>query len=447
MGGSIWVESEPGQGSSFMFTVETKAVPKEEMPAPKSGASQLSRASILMLCEDKGEENIYMDYFRRWGVKVYATGDSKVAMQWIKEGRKFNLAAIDAQLISSHAMMVASQMRNFVSKEDLPIILFNVIDTTDITVEFTDKVLSALIPKNIDRSKLLDILISVFSLEEHQQSRQDKALSGFSKQLAKDLPLRILIAEDNAINRKLAQNMFEGLGYKPDMVGNGLEVIEKLRVKEYDILFMDVQMPEMGGLETTKYILQKLKPAHKPVIIAMTAFALEGDREKCIEAGMDDYISKPFLIEEIVQKIKQWGGSTSANKAADAEIKFPETETESLATAKELVNVEAVNRLKMLGGENGGDFLKDVINMFTLQAPRMIENIHTYCEQKRFEEMGQEAHKLKGSALNIGAAAVADICRQIELRGRNSSGEGCGELILSLIDTFQKTKAELNKLI
>jgi PAS domain S-box-containing protein len=444
MGGAIWVESEPGQGSSFQFTIDTRAVTKEEMPASKSGAMQLSRASILLLCEDKGEENIYVDYFRRWGVKVFATGDSKVALQWIKEGRKFNLAAIDAQLITSHAMVVASQMRNHIAKEELPIILFNVVDSSEITVEFTDKVISALIPKNIDRSKLLDILISVFTMEEHQLGRQEKALSGIGKQLAKDIPLRILVAEDNAINQKLAQNMFEGLGYKPDMVSNGLQVIEKLKVKEYDMLFMDVQMPEMGGLETTKYISQKLKPAKRPVIVAMTAFALEGDREKCIEAGMDDYISKPFLIEEIIQKIKQWG--SKAEVANSSELNFPTQETEQVKIKHELVNTQAINRLRALGGENGGEFLKDVVNMFIQQAPRMIENINTWCEQKRWEEMGQEAHKLKGSALNIGAAAVADVCRQIELRGRNGNGDGCEELILSLIEIFKKTAEELKKL-
>jgi PAS domain S-box-containing protein len=438
MGGKIWVESESGKGSSFMFTMETTSTPKEEIPQMKGGASQLSRANVLILSEDKSEERIYTDYFQRWGTKVTTTSDSKQAIQWIKEGRKFNLVAIDSQLVTAHSMIVASQIRNYIAKEELPIILFNVEETTDITVEFTDKIISALIPKNIDRSKLLDVLIGVFSLEEHQQSRQDKALSGFGKQLATEIPLRILVAEDNAINQKLAQNMFEGLGYKPDMVSNGLEVIEKLRIKEYDMIFMDVQMPELGGLETTKYILQKLKLSMRPFIIAMTAFALEGDREKCIEAGMDDYISKPFLIEEIVQKIKQWG--KKSNDTGIREIEFPES-------TKPLLDASYIERLKVMGGEDGENFMKDVLNMFVNQSKSIVESISNYCRQERSEEMGQAAHKLKGSAINIGAIALADVCKRIEIKGRIGKAEGCENLSQELINVFERTVVEIRKIV
>ena len=117
--------------------------------------------------------------------------------------------------------------------------------------------------------------------------------------------MRILIAEDNQINQKLAQNIFEGLGYRPVIVSNGQEVIDQLRRQVFDIIFMDVQMPELDGLEATRFIMNKMNLQHLPVIVAMTAFALEGDKEKCLEAGMDDYISKPFMIEEIVERIRK----------------------------------------------------------------------------------------------------------------------------------------------
>jgi signal transduction histidine kinase/CheY-like chemotaxis protein/HPt (histidine-containing phosphotransfer) domain-containing protein len=436
MGGKIWVESESGKGSSFFFTIDSKPVLKEEIPQGKTGASKLSRATVLIISEDKSEEKIYADYFQRWGVKVKSTSESKIAIEWIKSGEYFNLIALDAQLISTSSMIVASQIRNIIPKEELPIILFNVIDN-DITYEFTDKIISALIPKDIDRSKLLDVLIEVFSMEEHQQTRQEKALSrGIGKQLAIEIPLRILVAEDNAINQKLAQNMFEGLGYRPDMVSNGVEVIEKLRVKEYDMLFMDVQMPELGGLETTKYILEKLNLAKRPVIIAMTAFALEGDREKCIEAGMNDYISKPFLIEEIVHKIKQWGQKTIQTVAME-EPEKPQ---------QEILNISVINKLRNIGNGNGDEFIMEVISMFILQAERIIENINIYCGEKRYEEMGQAAHKLKGSALNVGAEALAKICKQLELKARIGDGGDCEKMMDKLNDINSKTTIELKKI-
>jgi CheY-like chemotaxis protein/HPt (histidine-containing phosphotransfer) domain-containing protein len=309
--------------------------------------------------------------------------------------------------------------------------------TDDIFFDYTSDVVSAVIPKNVDRSKVLDILISVFSVEEHQRQRDTNHISGMTKKLSDEYPAKILIAEDNLINQKLAQNIFEGIGYSPVIVSNGLQVIDQLKKQNFDIIFMDVQMPEMDGFETTRFIRHKLQPEVRPSIIAMTAFALEGDKEKCIEAGMDDYISKPFLIEEIAEKIRKWAkvnGVLSAKKSSEEKMN---------TITKQVININALNRLKEMTGEADASFFKKVLNMFIEQGEEQIVEIKAALAAGRVTELGSQAHKLKGSALNIGAEELAETCRQMELKGRDNDGSGMKELVEKLIGDFAASKKVL----
>jgi len=235
------------------------------------------------------------------------------------------------------------------------------------------------------------------------------------------------------------KNLFEGLGYKPDIVENGLLVIEKLRNQAYDLIFMDVQMPEMDGLDTTRFIMGKMNLAKKPAIIAMTAFALEGDKEKCLEAGMDDYISKPFMIEEIISKIKKWGPKPEPKEEVQPEVKA--------VGEKVVLNKAVLDHLREISPENSSEFLREVVNMFLQQAPVIVNEIFQHCKEKRYQEMGHAAHKLKGSSVNLGAVALGEICRDIEISGRDNKVLSCDDLLKDLQSVFDQTALELRKSI
>ena len=440
MGGRIWVESISGKGSSFYFNMLTaEASPADVPKSIRNGANQLVNARVLLICDDQSESDIFSNYFHRWSMLPNPTADAGKALHWIENNEPFDLVAIDSQLISAKALQVADEIRKFKPKEQLPIVLFNADEREGVLFEYTGKTISAVIPKNVDRSKILDILIGVFSVEEHQRSRHEAGLSEINKKLGAKIPIKILVAEDNKINQKLVRNIFEGLGYKPDVVQNGLEVIEMLRRENFDLIFMDIQMPEMDGLDTTRFIRNKIASAKRPVIIAMTAFALEGDKEKCIEAGMDDYISKPFMIEEIVEKIMKWFGEKNG-QPPPKKITMQEKETEVL-------DQSVILQLKKMAGENDPAFLKDVVGMFISLAPQMISDMDESCKAKEYKKMSFAAHKLKGSALNIGAKKLAGVCREIEIRGAKNEGDDCDKMISSVNDIFEKTVGELNKLI
>jgi CheY-like chemotaxis protein/HPt (histidine-containing phosphotransfer) domain-containing protein len=440
MGGKIWVESKSGNGSSFFFTIKTNPVSASDIPKnTKKGMHELLNARVLIISEDKTEINTFSNYFSHWGMFARATDNPAEALQWMRDGEKFNLAIIDAQMLTLKAHTVAERLRALKSKDELPVVLFNANQTESILYEYTDKIISAIIPQNVDRSKILDILISVFSVEEHQRSQQQTTLSSLNKNLAAEIPLRILIAEDNTINQKLAVNIFEGLGYKPEIANNGLEVIDKLKRSTYDIIFMDVQMPEMDGLETTKFIIEKMNLLKRPVIIAMTAFALEGDKEKCMEAGMDDYISKPFMIEEIVARIRKSGGEIKHH----AETIIEEKKEEIIVP--EIIDITILARLKELSNDNDHTFVNEVINMFLSQAPPLIEEMEKHFHENKFIRMGEVAHKLKGSSSNMGAVLLTKLCKEIELAGRTDTCINCEQLIRQTKDAFYLTALELRK--
>ncbi len=441
MNGRIWVESKEGEGSDFIFTMMTQAVAKQEIPKNvKNGANKLANSYVLIISDDKTEAALYADYFKRWGMIPQIAEDVNRALESVKQRKDYNIVLIDAQLVNEKPLRLAQEIRNIRSQDELPIVLFNAVKTDDIFFDYTGDVVSAVIPKNVDRSKVLDILIGVFSVEEHQRSRDENSMQDFNKKLADEIPMRILIAEDNIVNQKLAQNIFEGFGYSPVIVSNGLQVIDELRKDPFDLIFMDVQMPEMDGFEATRFIRVKMDLTKRPVIVAMTAFALEGDKEKCIEAGMDDYISKPFLVEEIIERIRKWSPD-----------KIEPVKTEKMRTKNSeaivILNMNTVNRLKEMTAGSDPSFFSEVIKMFINQADEEVYEMSKAFSSKNLSLLTSHAHKLKGSALNLGAEAMAETCRKIEINGKDIDIEDLDVLVKRLAQQLILTKGELKSLI
>lgn len=429
MGGTIWAKSKVGEGSTFSFTIRTTAAGLADgVKDIRTGARRLANAHVLVVSDDRAAAEIYGNYFTRWNMVPQVCLDPATADAVISGDQAYNLVLIDAKIVTVNPILVAEAIRTHKTKDQLPIVLFNAEQSGDLMISYTSDVISAIIPKNVDRSKVLDILISLFSIEEHQRARHDEGLKAMGSKLAQSIPARILIAEDNQINQKLAQNIFEGLGYKPVIVSNGREAIEKMRSETFDVIFMDVQMPELDGLETTRFILSKMALPQRPYIVAMTAFALEGDKEKCIEAGMDDYISKPFMIEEIIDQLKKWYDPSARQTASSVMMS-------SSSANRPVIDMKIVNALREMTIGSDPDFFFKVIRMFLDQAEQVVLVIEDSLRYGNLQELAGQAHKLKGSALNIGATRLADVCKSLEVQAR--SGETAG-----LIDLLAKLKLE-----
>ncbi len=257
--------------------------------------------------------------------------------------------------------------------------------------------------------------------------------------LAKQLPLNILIAEDNIINQKLAKATLERLGYQPIIVNNGKEAVQEILRNEYQLVFMDIQMPEMDGLEATKQILESDTIKNKPIIIAMTAFAIHGDKEKFIEAGMNDYISKPIKIEDFTTMIKKWGFGLK--------ITSPIIEpTPSVKNSHgEIIDMKLFERLQVMADDDT-TFIHKLITLFIEQSDEILSEMEMLADKNDYTAMSQAAHKLKGSALNLGGRQLGEICRTIEELSSEKDFSTIVKQMSNLKDVYKLTVEKFKEL-
>jgi len=318
MGGEMWVESEgvSGQGSTFHFTIKA---PEATMlkPQPYLSADQpvLSGKRVLIVDDNVTNQRILVNQSKNWGMLPRETGSPAEALNWVRGGDPFDLAILDMHMPDVDGALngvdLGVQLRRQRDATSLPIILYSSLGGPFPRGEKDEKVLSvefaAVLTKPVRPSTLFDTLVNTFARQDKHYIEEKKSITEqpADRMLAQDHPLRILVAEDNAVNQKLALRLLEKMGYRADVAGNGLEAVEALERQPYDVILMDVQMPEMDGLEASRTIVARWPADKRPTIIAMTANVMEGDREKTLEAGMDDYVAKPIRVEELVPALRK----------------------------------------------------------------------------------------------------------------------------------------------
>lgn len=305
MGGKIWVESTLGKYSDFKFTMRTYFI---EPPVNKYKSveklQQLHEKRVLIVDDNSTNRRILQLQFNHWNIESEAVGSGAEALELLDNNKRFDVAILDMQMPEMDGEMLAREIRKRTTKSELPLIMLTSIGYNKRSPE-VQELFSFYVNKPVKHSVLADILLSVF-VEEHKEidSREENELD--LKAISAKYPFEILVAEDNFINQKLVRKLFEVLGYKTDLAANGYDAIDVLKRKSYDIIFMDVQMPEMDGYEATRIIKERWG-SKAPLIIAMTANAMQGDKEKCLLAGMNDYISKPLRLEDILRVLNFWG--------------------------------------------------------------------------------------------------------------------------------------------
>ncbi len=306
MGGSMWVDSEPGAGSTFHFSVEVDANPADGRNAELiSDQPDLSGRRLLVVDPNATNRHIVELQTITWGMATRGTASATEAMEWIRHGDPFDVAILDMHSPEMDGLALASEIRELRDARELPVVLLSSIGRRDAAAEKITP--AAYLSKPIKPSHLLDALLEVCAHQQpvHAASPAQRISGPTSAELAERSPLRILLAEDNAVNQKLALRLLAQLGYRADVAGNGLEVIAALERQPYDVVLMDVQMPELDGLEATRRIRTQWVPPASPRIIAMTANAMHGDREACLAAGMDDYVSKPIRMHDLLAALQR----------------------------------------------------------------------------------------------------------------------------------------------
>jgi CheY-like chemotaxis protein len=302
MDGDIELESTPGEGSTFSVTIPAPVV----SPA-RSGADAppaLSNCRALVVDDNITSQSILTDLLTRWDMTVRATSDPADALRWVRDGATFGVAIIDAQMPSMGGAKLAAALHATTDDTSpLPVILLSPMGQR----AETDTVITEQISKPVKPAHLQRALTN--ALGNDASATPEPAAASDSP--AVPAGLRILLAEDNPVNQKVVQRILSQFDCHVDLAGNGLEALDLLDRARYDVVLMDVQMPELDGLETTRRIRNAERP--QPYVIALTANAMDGDREQCLDAGMDDYISKPIQVGDLAAALSSMPESSAAD--------------------------------------------------------------------------------------------------------------------------------------
>jgi CheY-like chemotaxis protein/HPt (histidine-containing phosphotransfer) domain-containing protein len=310
---------------------------------------------------------------------------------------------------------------------------------------------AAFLNKPLRASRLYDVLVDAFTPGELLAEREEATeRPAFDMKMGQQHPLRILIAEDHVTNQRLALLMLKRLGYRADVAANGLEALEALERQQYDVVLMDVQMPEMDGLEATRQIRRRWPGAQGPRIVAMTAGAMREDRERCLAAGMDDFVSKPIRVGHLVSALRQCRPLAAAAKPAPEPARGPagpSVETDSAADVPPSLAVLDQAALDMLLELVGGELalLVELIDSFLEESPPLLENLRQSLDQDDAAGLYTAAHTLKSSSRDFGATRIADWCQDLETMGKAGTLAGAAQLVAQVAAEYEQVEAELER--
>jgi GAF domain-containing protein/CheY-like chemotaxis protein/tetratricopeptide (TPR) repeat protein len=304
MGGHMWAESEgPGRGATFFFSIQAQtAALSPTRQRDFVGVQPELQGKHLLVVDDNATNRRVLDLQTgKWGMSSRATDSPLEALRWLEQGDVFDLAILDMHMPEMDGVALARQLRERHAR--LPLVLFSSLGRREVGAD--EGLFDAYLAKPIRQSHLFDTLVGLLAAGAPTKVEATPGKPQLDPGQATRHPLRILLAEDNVVNQKLALRLLQQMGYRADLASNGIEAIESVQRQTYDVVLMDVQMPEMDGLEASRQITSRWEPPQRPRIIAMTANAMQGDREMCLAAGMDDYLTKPIRVERLVEVLNE----------------------------------------------------------------------------------------------------------------------------------------------
>ena len=462
MGGRIWGESEPGKGSTFHFTIQAKAAPDLKRPSLTIDPNILKTKRGLVVDDNKTNRDILSHQIRSWGMEPVTAGSGKEALDIISREGRFDLLLIDLQMPDMDGLTLSEQILKVPEACSLPMVMLSS-STEDLDPGKT-KQFRAVLLKPVKSSLLYNTFIEIFSSAGavSASAQAEKIPSEFDPGMGKRHPLRILLAEDNPTNQLMTLAMLDRLGYRADVAGNGVEVLKTLQRQFYDVILMDVQMPEMDGFEATREVRSSFSPVCQPRIIALTADAMKEDRERCLAAGMDDYVSKPIKVNELISALNRTPLSTfsgpmlsqstgsvepkeqPASKGQSA--KLSGSATGELQPSAQVLDASALERLRDTLGKQADVLLPTLVKSFIDDGTRLLNEASRALQQKNAQDLRRAAHTLKSNGATFGAVMLSTVARQLEQLGREGQFEGAAELIERAGREFVKAKTEIEKL-
>jgi PAS domain S-box-containing protein len=433
MGGRIGVESTEGQGTIFWFTLTFTKQKEPQTTSQKILPLALVQQKILVVSHNSTNRQIITDYLINLGLAVASVNNAADAISILQEsvskGKPYHIAIIDL-----HTLDIKEQKLAKIIKNDPTIAKTKSIKLTPLshqdnqqleTTEFDSYLL-----KPVKLERLVETLIT---LTNPTTNSHQIAIVKPEIKTVKDMnyhSTKILVVEDNLINQKVAINQLKLLGYKADCAGDGNQALTILAESQYDIVFMDCQMPILDGYSATQELRKRENQQQHTIVIAMTANAMKEDREKCIASGMDDYLSKPVKMDEL---------SAILNKWVITEPNVPHKE-QKFTDLYQLINQE---RLEEICGDDQ-EFTQLILTTFLTGIKNNVELVTTAVKMNNYQEVANQAHQIKGTSGNIGCETIQNLGLQLETKAQEQNLQGSEELITSLTETISILEKFIN---
>ncbi|NQT70296.1 MAG: response regulator, partial [Desulfobacteraceae bacterium] len=410
IGGQIGVESEEGKGSTFWFTAVFEKQPEdkeERVVVPED----IKGKRILIVDDNATNRYVLREQLKSWEC-LY--GETSSAMQALEELRfavdskdPYEMAIINMQMPEMDGETLGNKIKQDPDLQNTILVMITSLGQRGDAKRLEQIGFAAYLTKPVKQSQLYDCLATVSGMQkEAQKDRPAAIVTRHSLTEDQKRRVRILLAEDNVINQKVALSILGKLGYSADTVANGQEAVKALGMIPYDVVLMDCQMPKMDGYEATGEIRNPNSKVldHKVPVIAMTAHAMQGDREKCLEAGMDDYLSKPVKPQELFDMLEKWIVKQGSSQQE-------ETTVRDIASEKDVFDRAGLLD-RLMGDEK---LANEILGAFMEDVPRKLTALKEALDKSDAPSVQREAHTLKGTAANVGALALQEVANQIEV--------------------------------
>jgi two-component system, sensor histidine kinase and response regulator len=422
MGGTIWLESEPGRGSTFHFTSRLGFTESQGQPIAPADSEGIQDMAVLVVDDNKTNRFILIEMLSAWGLQPSAAEGGRAALAELarahEAGQPFRLVITDMQMPELDGITLSGEIRKSPAFGAVPILLLSSVGQQGEAARCRQLAIAGYLTKPVQPSELLDAILSAVAKPTGIQERASEQQNAPGKGTR---AMKVLLAEDNGVNQKLATTLLEKHGHTVVVAANGREALDVLERESVDLVLMDAQMPEMDGFEAIRVIRTKElhTGGHLPIVV-LTAHAMQGDRDRCLEVGADDYVTKPIRTSELLAAMDRLGNRPIAPGFAPSSAAVaPVSSAFDLAAALERV-------------EGDRELLEELVRLFADECPKNMAEIRRALDARDARLLDRLAHTVKGASVNLGARRVSEAAFALEKQARSGALDHAGELVENL---------------